>query len=62
MVIMAVSLPIEDIAASTNIMFLLVFVLVCATLIRMRMKRPERERPFKVPLFHGFRLRVSSSA
>jgi amino acid transporter len=50
MVVMAVLLPIEDIAAGTNIMFLLVFVMVCATLIRLRNRWPDRERPFRVPL------------
>jgi amino acid transporter len=50
MIVMTVSLPIKDIAASTNIMFLLVFVMVCATVIRLRNHWPDRERPFRVPL------------
>ncbi|MCF8068450.1 MAG: APC family permease [Desulfobacterales bacterium] len=50
MAIMTMALPIEDIAASTNIMFLLVFIMVCTTVIRLRSRRPERERPFKIPL------------
>lgn len=50
MVILAVGLPIKDIAAGTNIMFLLVFVLVCVVVIRLRSRRPDRERPFRVPL------------
>lgn len=51
MLIITIALPIKDIAASTNIMFLLVFVLVCVTLIRLRIQRPKRQRPFKVPFF-----------
>ncbi len=50
MIIMTVALPLKDIAASTNIMFLLVFVMVCATVIRLRNRWPDRERPFRVPL------------
>ncbi|MBV1915978.1 MAG: amino acid permease [Pseudomonadales bacterium] len=50
MIIATITLPIEDIAASTNIMFLLVFVLVCASVIRLRKLWPDRERPFRVPL------------
>jgi amino acid transporter len=50
MAIMAVVLPIEDIAAGTNIMFLLVFVMVCATVIRLRSRWRDRGRPYRVPL------------
>jgi amino acid transporter len=50
MIAMTVAVPIEDIAASTNIMFLLVFVMVCATVIRLHQRWPDRERPFRVPL------------
>ena len=50
MAVVAVFLPIEDIAAGANIMFLLVFIMVCATVIRLRRLRPERTRPFVVPL------------
>ena len=50
MVIMTLALPIEDIAASTNIMFLLVFLMVCTTVVRLRKHWPDRERPFRVPL------------
>jgi amino acid transporter len=45
-----VLLPIRDIAAAADIMFLLVFVLVCATLIRLRGLWADRARPFRVPL------------
>lgn len=54
MIVMTVVLPIKDIAASTNIMFLLVFVMVCTTVIRMRVIWPDRERPFRVPLSPWF--------
>lgn len=50
MLTMSVTLPIRDIAASTNIMFLLVFIMVCVTVIRLRKSRPERKRPFRAPL------------
>jgi amino acid transporter len=42
-------LPIKDIAASTDIMFILVFMSVAASLIAFRKSRPEAQRPFKVP-------------
>jgi len=43
------ALPIKDIAAGTDIMFLLVFVMVAVTVIRLRQSRPDQERPFRVP-------------
>jgi len=49
-VIMAVTLPIETVASAANIMFLLLFIQVQATLIALRKKRPELPRGFKVPL------------
>jgi amino acid transporter/nucleotide-binding universal stress UspA family protein len=49
-VIMAVTLPIETVASAANIMFLLLFIQVQATLISLRKKRPELPRGFKVPL------------
>jgi amino acid transporter/nucleotide-binding universal stress UspA family protein len=48
-VAMAVLLPIEDVAAAADIMFLLLFVQVNLALIRLRAKRPELDRGFKVP-------------
>ncbi len=44
-----VVLPIKDIAASTDIMFILVFVLVALSLLRLRKSMPERDRPFRMP-------------
>jgi amino acid transporter/nucleotide-binding universal stress UspA family protein len=47
---MAVLLPIEDVAAAADIMFLLLFVQVNVALVRLRAKRPELDRGFRVPL------------
>lgn len=44
-----VVLPIKDIAASTDIMFILVFVLVALSLLKLRKTSPERDRPFRMP-------------
>jgi nucleotide-binding universal stress UspA family protein len=49
--IMAVSLPIEDVASAADIMFLLLFLLVNITVIKLRRNRPDLERTFLVPLF-----------
>ena len=49
-VIMAISLPIEDVAAAADIMFILLFLQVNWTLIKLRKKRWKAERPFRVPL------------
>lgn len=49
-VLMAVALPIEDVAAAADIMFLLLFVQVNIALIRLRSRRPDLDRGFKVPL------------
>lgn len=46
---MALLLPIKDVAASADIMFLLLFVLVNYTVVSMRKTRPELERPFRMP-------------
>jgi amino acid transporter/nucleotide-binding universal stress UspA family protein len=48
-VAMAVLLPIEDVAAAADIMFLLLFVQVNVALIRLRVKRPDLDRGFRVP-------------
>ena len=48
---MAVSLPIEDVASAADIMFLLLFLQVNVTLIRLRKKRPDLDRGFFTPLF-----------
>jgi amino acid transporter/nucleotide-binding universal stress UspA family protein len=50
-VLMAVSLPIEDVASAADIMFLLLFLQVNIAMIRLRKKRPDLDRGFKVPLF-----------
>jgi amino acid transporter/nucleotide-binding universal stress UspA family protein len=47
---MAVLLPIEDVAAAADIMFMLLFVQVNVALIRLRKKRPDLDRGFRVPL------------
>ena len=49
-IIMAVTLPIEDVAASANIMFLLLFMMVCYSVISLRKSRPDLKRRFKLPL------------
>ncbi len=50
-ILMAVSLPIEDVASAADIMFLLLFLQVNAAMIRLRKKRPDLDRGFKTPLF-----------
>jgi amino acid transporter len=49
-IFMAIALPIEDVASAADIMFLLVFLQVNVTLIRMRKTHPGLKRGFKVPL------------
>ncbi|MFB6112777.1 MAG: amino acid permease [Halodesulfurarchaeum sp.] len=46
---MAILLPIEAVAASADIMFLLLFVQVNWTLIRMRQTHPDLPRTYEVP-------------
>jgi len=46
---MAVLLPIEDVAAAADIMFLLLFVQVNVAVMRLRKKRPELDRGFHIP-------------
>jgi amino acid transporter/nucleotide-binding universal stress UspA family protein len=48
-VVMAVTLPIEEVAAAADIMFLLLFVQVNVALIRLRKLRPDLDRGFRVP-------------
>jgi amino acid transporter/nucleotide-binding universal stress UspA family protein len=50
-VLMAVSLPIEDVASAADIMFLLLFLQVNLALITIRKKRPDLDRGFITPLF-----------
>jgi nucleotide-binding universal stress UspA family protein/uncharacterized membrane protein len=48
--LMAVTLPIEDIASATDAMFLLLFVFVNLAVINLRRNRPDLDRGFRVPL------------
>jgi amino acid transporter len=48
--VMALVLPIEEIAASAGVMFLLLFIIANISLIALRKKRPDLDRGFKVPL------------
>jgi len=50
-VLMAVALPIEDIASATDAMFLLLFIFVNLAVINLRKNRPDLDRGFKVPFF-----------
>ncbi len=50
-IFMAVAFPIEDVASSADIMFLLLFLLVNLSMINLRRTRPDLDRGFVVPLF-----------
>lgn len=50
-VLMAVSLPIEDVASAADIMFLLLFLMVNIAMIKLRKLRPDLDRGFTVPFF-----------
>ncbi|MGH2544767.1 MAG: amino acid permease, partial [Ardenticatenaceae bacterium] len=50
-ILMAITLPIQDVAASADIMFLLLFMMVCYTVITLRERRPDLDRTFIVPFF-----------
>src|SRR5665648_151203 len=50
-VLMAISLPIEDVASAADIMFLLLFLQVNLAMISLRKKRKDLDRGFIVPLF-----------
>ena len=49
--IIAVALPINDIVAAADVMFLILFVLVNAAVIILRYTRPDLDRTYKVPWF-----------
>ncbi|MBI9050699.1 MAG: amino acid permease [Anaerolineaceae bacterium] len=49
MIIMGLALPIDDVAAAADIMFLLLFLQVNVTLMTLRKKMPELDRGFRVP-------------
>ena len=55
-ILMAVLLPIRDVASAADIMFMLMFMMVNLTLIVLRRKRPDVARPFEVPLLPLFPL------
>ncbi|WP_267639685.1 amino acid permease [Haloarchaeobius amylolyticus] len=48
-VLMAVTLPIESVAASADIMFILLFVQVNWTVVKMRATHPDLPRTFEIP-------------
>lgn len=50
-VLMAVSLPIEDVASAADVMFLLLFLQVNIAMIRLRKLKPNLDRGFFTPLF-----------
>ena len=50
-VFMSMTFHIEDVASAADIMFLLLFLQVNITLIRLRKKRPDLDRGYFVPLF-----------
>lgn len=49
--VFAVVLPIEQIAASADVIFLLLFTIANLSLISLRRKRPDLDRGFMAPLF-----------
>ena len=49
--LMAISLPIQDVASAADIMFLLLFLQVNIALITLRKKKPDLDRGFITPLF-----------
>jgi amino acid transporter/nucleotide-binding universal stress UspA family protein len=50
-ILMAVSLPIEDVASAADIMFLLLFLQVNLAMIKLRKKRPDLDRGYFVPFY-----------
>ncbi len=50
-VVMGFTLPIHQVAAAANIMFLLLFTQVNIAVMTLRRRRPDLERGFKVPFF-----------
>ncbi|MGC9332924.1 MAG: amino acid permease [Anaerolineae bacterium] len=51
MVLIAWALPIEDVAAAADIMFLLLFLQVNVAVMTLRHKAPDLERGFRIPWF-----------
>ncbi len=48
-VAMALLLPIEDVASAADLMFLFIFMQVNVVVIRLRKKRPDLDRGFRIP-------------
>jgi amino acid transporter/nucleotide-binding universal stress UspA family protein len=51
MLVMALTLPIEDVAAAASIMFLLLFLLVNVSALMLRRSQPDLDRGFMIPWF-----------
>jgi amino acid transporter/nucleotide-binding universal stress UspA family protein len=49
--VMAWSLPIEDVAAAADLMFLFLFIQVNISVMRLRLRRPDLDRGFITPFF-----------
>jgi amino acid transporter/nucleotide-binding universal stress UspA family protein len=49
-ILMAMLLPIEDVASAADIMFMLLFTMVNVSAITLRWRQPNLYRPFKAPL------------
>ncbi len=49
--VMAYSLPIEDVAAAADLMFLFLFMQVNISVMRLRLRRPDLDRGFMIPWF-----------
>jgi len=52
-VLMAVALPLEDVASATDITFMFLFAMINVSLVALRYQRPKVKRGFKVP-FHPY--------
>ncbi len=50
-IVMALSLPIDEVAKAADVMFLLMFAQVNITLMTLRRRRPDLDRGFMVPFF-----------
>ncbi len=53
MIVGVITLPIEDIAAGTVVMFKLLFLLVNVSVINLRRNRPDLDRGYVIPWFPG---------
>jgi len=49
--IVAVGLPVDALGSAASVMFLLVFAMVNLALVALRRKRPDLNRPYKIPLY-----------